>query len=297
MPDEIAGALRVAIERGEWAPVRDRMAADAVLRTSNEAGRRRIDGADAVVAHLAKPGPGEVRAWAAEEWPSGVALTFEWAGATATDRRRWYVRTASDGRIAELWSAAARPSGEPAAPAQAPPPKLLARLATTGVAPLSHGGNSGAALLRATRDDGTAFILKRVTPGADWLARATRDDGRTARLHAAGAFDSMPPTIEHAIVDVEHSDHGAWVAMRDVHAQLLPDDARLTRAQSRRVLDAAAALHTAFQGSAPDGAARLRDRLGMSSPAVAGAERASSDLLPKQFEHGWEAFAELVPGD
>ena len=35
----------------------------------------------------------------------------------------------------------------------------------------------------------------------------------------------------------------------------------------------------------------------MSSPAVADAERAGPDLLPKQFEHGWEAFAELVPAD
>ena len=35
-----------------------------------------------------------------------------------------------------------------------------------------------------------------------WLARATRDDGRTARLHAAGAFDAMPQSIEHGIVAV-----------------------------------------------------------------------------------------------
>jgi thiamine kinase-like enzyme len=35
----------------------------------------------------------------------------------------------------------------------------------------------------------------------------------------------------------------------------------------------------------------------MSSAAVADAERQNPDLLPKQFEQGWDAFAELVPAD
>jgi hypothetical protein len=35
----------------------------------------------------------------------------------------------------------------------------------------------------------------------------------------------------------------------------------------------------------------------MASPATARAERAGTDLLPKQFEHAWEAFAEIVAPD
>jgi len=85
--------------------------------------------------------------------------------------------------------------------------------------------------------------------------------------------------------------------MRDLSAQLLPDAERLSRGRSRRVLEVAAAIHDTFRGRVPDGAARLSDRLGMTSPAVAEAERMGSDLLPKQFEHAWEAFAELVPAD
>jgi hypothetical protein len=298
MPGDLAAALRTAIERGGWAPVRERLDDDAVLRTSNESGRRRIDGADAIVAHLAQPGPGEIRAWDAREWPTGVALTFEWAGPRGTDRRRWYVRTAPGGRVEELWSAAARPSPAAGGGDGAPPPaSLLAGLGTTRLAPLEHGGNSGAALLRATSEDGTAFVLKRIAPGADWLARATGDDGRTARFAAAGAFDAIPPAIEHGVVAVERTDDAAWIAMRDVHEHLLGDGVRLTRARSRRVLDAAAALHAAFSGRVPDGAASLRDRIGMASPAVADAERPGPDLLPKQFEHGWEAFAGTVPAD
>jgi hypothetical protein len=296
--DGLSNLLRAGIEAADWSGVRARLAADAVLRTSNERGRTRIDGADAVVAHLAQAGPGAVGVWDAREWPTGVALTFEWAGSGGMDRRRWYVRADDAGRVTELWSAAARPAaGGGDGLAAGIPSTLLARLGATHVEPLAHGGNSGAALLRATAEDGAAFVLKRVSGGGDWLARATKDDGRTARLHAAGAFDAMPPAIEHGIVAVERTEDAAWIAMRDVHTALLPEDARLSRDRSRQVLAAAAALHTTFRGRVPDGAASLQDRLGMSSPAVANAERSSPDLLPKQFEHGWEAFADVVAGD
>jgi aminoglycoside phosphotransferase (APT) family kinase protein len=294
MTDALAPLLRASVESGDWSAFGARLADGAVLRTSSEAGRARVDGAEAIVAHLSRPGPGEIRLWDARAWPAGVALTFEWVGPRGADRRRWYLRTDRDGRVAELWSAAARPAG--AGGEGAPPPDaLLAGIGATRVEPLVHGGNSGSALLRALRPDGTAFVLKRVIAGADWLARATRDDGRTARLHAAGAFAAMPAAIEPGIVAVERAGAAAWVAMRDLQAQLLPADARLSRAQSRRVLDAAAGLHAAFHGAPPDGAATLRDRLGMCTPAIAEAERAGPDLLPKQFEHGWEAFADVAP--
>jgi aminoglycoside phosphotransferase (APT) family kinase protein len=103
--------------------------------------------------------------------------------------------------------------------------------------------------------------------------------------------------VEHGIVAVAHDGDAAWVAMRDVSAQLLPEDERLSRARSRQVLDVVAQLHAGFHGRVPDGAAHLSDRLGMASPAVARAERAGSDLLPKQFEHAWEAFADAVGAD
>jgi aminoglycoside phosphotransferase (APT) family kinase protein len=294
----LAELLHAAVESGDWSRVRERLAGDAALDTSNEAGRRRIDGADAIAAHLARPGPGTIRVWDVQEWPTGVALSFEWDGESGTDRRRWYVRTDDAGDILELWSTAARPGGVDGGEPVNPPRALLERLGASHIAPLSHGGNSGAALLRVRRDDGTAFVLKRVTAGgADWLARATADQGRTAQLHQSGAFDRMPRSIGHGIVAVERSDGAAWIAMRDLHALLLPPDARLSREQSRRILTAAAELHRAFRDRVPTGAASLRDRIGMSSPAVADAERGQPDLLPKQFEQGWDAFAELVPAD
>lgn len=297
-PTTLAALLRRAVETGDWSAFRARLAGGAVLDTSSEGGRRRITGADAIAEHLGRPGPGTVGVWDAKEWPTGVALSFEWTGASGADRRRWYVRSGPDGQVSEVWSTAARPTGGDAAEPVSAPVALLERLGATGVTPLSHGGNSGAALVRATRDDGTAFVLKRVTTsGGDWLARVTGDRGRTAQLHEAGAFDAMPRAIGHGVVGVERTGDAAWIAMRDVHAELLPADARLSREQSRRILDAAAQLHRTFRGRVPDGAATLADRIGMSSPGAADAERTQPDLLPKQFEQGWDAFAELVPAD
>ena len=294
----LSNSLRSAVETGDWTELRARLADDAVMHTSNEAGRQRIDGADAIVAHLARPGPGRVRLWETEDWPTGVALSFEWEGRDATDRRRWYVRVGSGAKITEIWSVAARPTTGSADASASAPAELLERLGAGYVTVLSHGGNSGAALLRAHSNDGTSFVLKRVSAaGADWLARATRDTGRTAELYAAGAFDRMPASIGHGIVDAEQSTDAAWIAMRDVTDVLLPAGAQLSREDSARILAAAADLHRAFRNRVPAGAAELVDRIGMSGPAVAEAERPNPDLLPKQFEQGWDALAELAPND
>src|SRR5262245_41106159 len=135
----LTDVLRAAVESGDWSALRARLAPDAVLDTGSEAGRRRIVGGDAIADHLSRPGPGEIRVWEAQEWPTGAALSFEWAGASGTDRRRWYVRTGDDGTVTEVWSVAARPkSGEAAAPV-APPLTLLERLGATRVEPLNHG--------------------------------------------------------------------------------------------------------------------------------------------------------------
>src|SRR3954447_12976496 len=298
MPRSLGDILRAGVETGDWAEARARMADNAILHTSNEGGRQRIEGADAIAAHLALPGPGEIRDWDARDWPTGVALSFEWVGKSGTDRRRWYLRTNPAGNVDELWSTAARPTGADAGATPNPPTGLLEHLGATRVAALTHGGNSGAALMRAWRDDDTTFVLKRITAdGADWLARVTKDTGRTAELYEAGAFEEMPPAISHGIVAVERSDNAVWIAMRDVQDVLLAPDVRLSRAQRRRILTAAAQLHRTFHNRVPVGAALLSDRIGMSSPAVAEAEGTYHDLLPKQFEQGGDAFEELVPSD
>ena len=58
---DLAPLLQDAVRSGDWEPVRVRFAPDVVLRTSSERGRTRVDGADAVIAHLAGPGRGRSR--------------------------------------------------------------------------------------------------------------------------------------------------------------------------------------------------------------------------------------------
>ena len=254
----LSDLLRDSVESGDWSAFRERLDDAAVLDTSSEAGRRQVVGADSIVSHLSAPGPGEVAVWDAQEWETGVAVTFEWRGESGADRRRWYVRVGEDGRVAEVWSTAARPSEAEGEPAPEPPAALLTRLGAARATPLSHSGNSGAALLRAQGSDRASFILKRVGGGgSDWLARATGDKGRTAQLYEAGAFERMPESIGHGIVAVERDGDAAWVAMRDVGSQLLPGSARLSRDESRIILTAAAELHRTFRGEAPPGVATL----------------------------------------
>ncbi len=163
--------------------------------------------------------------------------------------------------------------------------------------PLEHGGNSGAGLLRVVGDTGEPLVVKRLTPGEDWLGRVTDDDGRTGRLWTSGALAELEDVLDVAIVSATFADSAWWVVMRDVSATLVGDGARLDRATARQVLDAAATMHRRFRGRPPAGTATLEARLGMSSPAVSERERAAPDLLPKQFELAWEAFAAEVPED
>jgi hypothetical protein len=293
---ELAPLLREAVRTGSFDALGRLLADEAVLDTSNERGRRRVRGRAAIVEHLTAAGPGAVVDWDAREWPAGAAVTFEWRGAGGVDRRRWYLRRAG-GEIVGWWSYAARPRTLEQAGAGIPD-RLLNRVAPGARSvPLAHGGNSGAALERVVVGDGSTLIAKRVGPGADWLGRVTRDRGRAALLWQAGAFARMPAELDHGIESVLADGDGWWVVMRDLSASFLADDRRLSRAESRTILTAAAQMHAVFAGDPPDGAAALGDRLGMSSPRVADAERAGPDLLPKQLDAAWDAFADAVPDE
>ena len=288
--------LRDAVRSGDYAAVGRMLGEEAVLDTSSEHGRLRIGGRDAIVAHMGASGPGEVIDWDAREWPTGAAVTFEWAGERDVNRRRWYLRRAG-AEVVGWWSYAARPRGAAGTAASIPDAVLetLGQGARREV--LEHGGNSGAALERVLLADGSALIAKRVGAGSDWLGRITGDRGRTALLWEAGAFERMPAGLEHGIESVPADAEGWWVLMRDLSSTFLADGRRLSRTESRRILAAAAAMHREFAGDPPPGCADLADRLGMASPRVAEAERAGPDLLPKQLDAAWDAFSEAVPAD
>jgi hypothetical protein len=158
-------------------------------------------------------------------------------------------------------------------------------------------GRSGSRLERVLLASGEPLVVKHVLAASDWLMRATGDEGRVAELWASGLLDRVPAVIEHAIVAVERDGAGWTVIMRDLSAALLPDGARIGRAESRRVLEAAAALHTAFREEPARELCALADRYRFLSPAMARREAAGDDPVPKLVGRGWERFEEQVTGD
>jgi hypothetical protein len=158
-------------------------------------------------------------------------------------------------------------------------------------------GRSGSLLERVVLAGGETLVVKHVRDGGDWIMRASHDHGRAAELWSSGVLARVPGVIDHAVVGAERVDGGWVVIMRDVSAALVPDHARLTRADSRRVLEAAAALHASFWDEPPLALCSMVDRYRLLSPATTRREAGGADEVPKLIGRGWERFAELVPDD
>jgi hypothetical protein len=262
-------ALRAAMTTGDVEALASAYARNAVLEASLPGTRVRRDGRAAIASELAAwwDGPGDVGEWRTGEWPAGAALTAARDGV----RRRHYLHLSGD-LIARHWVYAMAPAG-------------------------LGGGNSGAALERVTLADGSPGIAKRVVPGGDWLGRVAGGRAITAELWRAGVLQRLPGSIETGIVAVEPEGDGWRILMRDLSAALLPADGPISRERHREVMAAAAAMHAAFRDERLEGAITLEAHLGISAPAVAEAERAGSDVIPKQLETAWEAFAQAADDD
>jgi thiamine kinase-like enzyme len=158
-------------------------------------------------------------------------------------------------------------------------------------------GYSGATLERVVLADGRALVVKRLSPAWDVTMRLTHDSGRAAWLWTSGVMDRFPPIIDHTIVAAEPTDDGWVIAMRDASGALLPDDRLLTRAESRRLLDAAAALHRTFRGERIEGLCSLTDHLSLFSPQTAARELGEASPVVAAIKRGWELFPAVVPHD
>ena len=158
-------------------------------------------------------------------------------------------------------------------------------------------GRSGSLLERVVLADGRTLVVKHVLDGGDWIMRATGDHGRAAELWSSGVLARVPEVIDHAVVGAEQVAGGWVVIMRDVSAALVPDHARISRDDSRRVLEAAAAMHAAFADDPPLALCSLADRYRFLSPATARREAAGADEVPGLIGRGWERFAELAPDE
>jgi hypothetical protein len=158
-------------------------------------------------------------------------------------------------------------------PTQQPSQRLLDTVVERH--PMVTDGKSGALLERVRLADGQALIVKHIDGGRDWIMQATGDPGRMGRLWSGGVFDVVPAVIDHAIVAVEPDGAGGWrVGMADVSEALFPRRRRLSRAEGRRLLAAAAELHGAFRGRPrPGGLAPLAELYRFLPPRSLGASR------------------------
>jgi thiamine kinase-like enzyme len=158
-------------------------------------------------------------------------------------------------------------------------------------------GWSGNRLERLRTAERRTLIAKRIDPSADWIGRNSGDQGREGLLFTEGLFERMPPAIDAAVVAAEHEGDAWWVVLRDVSDRLLDADSPISRDQNRRVLRAANAMWEQFWGERHDFLCDSGARIALARPQVAELERDAVDLLPKQFEAAWEAFAEAVEND
>jgi len=190
-----------------------------------------------------------------------------------------------------------------------PLPALLGRYGLGGVAEESfpNDGWSGATLTRLVRPtDGHAFILKRTSWAADWIARSTRD-------HALreGFVASIPMPLPVPLVAPYHgvAADGTAVAilMPDLSAELLgwerpADQPPTPPATVDRVLEAVARLHALPWpiAASPDArivwpSAPLHERLLLLGPRSSALLAADGLPAGRRFQAGWAAFERLAP--
>jgi Phosphotransferase enzyme family len=302
-PQAAVEALRHAAAAGSDDELADLYAEQAVLDANFPGGRYRIRGSAAIAAWLAMrwKGPAELAEWTVGVHPAGFELWAERIGSTGVSRTRQYARV-ENGRITRHWIYAAPPRTPP--PGQSHDggvqldPRLLAGLGeVVEHEPLLSRGWSGNILERLVLADGSRLVAKRIVPGSNWIDRHTADEGREALLFRSGVLDRVHAAIDHTIVAAERDGEAWWVVMKDVSDSLLSDDKRLSRAESLRILAAANQMWEEFWGEQVPHLCPLRDRCRLFSPAIAESERAGLDLLPKQYEVFWEAFAEAVDFD
>jgi aminoglycoside phosphotransferase (APT) family kinase protein len=294
----IGQRLRAAFEAGAFGQLADLYAEDAVLDWSMPGRRAHATGPEPVVAQLSEwwRGRGELTRWDESEFPSGLTIEFERRADDALARQRHFIQTI-DGRIVRHQAYCARPHG-----ATVDPPEDVAADAVRAVGeidrrePLTHAGQSGNSLERVVLADGRRLVVKRVT-GEDWISRVTHYDGREVALWEQGVLGRMPREIDCAVLDAGRDGRAGWLLMRDVSGELLPPDQRLSRAESARILAAAAALHGRFAGESIPGLCSLEDRITLTAPTTVGGEASEVDYLPKMLVVGWEVFADAVPGD
>jgi hypothetical protein len=303
-PAKAADVLRDALIAGDFVALGDLYADDALLDANLAGGRSRAVGPEGAIEFFGSvfPGPGRLVEWSPRLHPSGIAVWLERISDRGMAVRHRHYLQLRDGRISRHWAYTAPPHTSDRGAGDGGGVQLdtglvsrLGEVAEHEV--LVSTGWSGNRLERLTLTDGGRLVAKRIVPGSNWIDRHTKDEGREALLFTTGVLDRMPDAIDHAVIAAERDGDAWWVVMRDVSSSLLPDGKRLSREEHRRILEAANLMWAEFWGERVPNLCSLEDCFRLFSPAIAAAERNGLDLLPKQYEVFWEAFAEAVDSD
>jgi hypothetical protein len=134
-------------------------------------------------------------------------------------------------------------------------------------------------------------------PGRELFARLSGlTESFEARLWESGAFGRLPAAVDPAIVAAGTESGETVLVMRDVSDALVGVTGPLTREQSRRLLDALAAIHRTFAGERHD-VCPLPTYLRILAPASVAQVAGDVDYITKVIYVGWEVFAEEAPRD
>lgn len=291
-----ARLVRGALETGDMSMLAAAHGEGALLECAVAGERSFARGPAEIGAALARVWPGRARVveWRSTPGPGGCAVWSERVSEDGSARRqRQYVKI-EGGEICRHWLFGAPPrSGAPEL-GGGDPLALFERLRVRRREPLVSTGWSGNRLERLITADGEVLVAKRVEPSADWIGRNSGDHGREALLFTEGAFQRMS-AIDPAVVAAEpDGDRAWWIVMRDVSGALLDGRSPITREQNRVVMRAANSMWEEFWGESHDFLCDQAARIGFAAPRVAERERNAMDLLPKQFEAGWDALAEAI---
>lgn len=161
-----------------------------------------------------------------------------------------------------------------------------------------HEGRSGARLEHVRLADGSAYIVKRVTPATDLTLALT---GGTVspeyRLWRSGALDRLPPGVDHAVVDGWVEGDTTVIVMNDLSDKVLTWGSCLSTSQTDWMLARVAAMHRRFLGSPPHEVVPLDRVLTIFAPdRIRGLAEEGNELAGLACR-GWEIFAQTVPAD
>ncbi len=161
-------------------------------------------------------------------------------------------------------------------------------LETAAESPFEHTGFSGALLKRLVRDDGAAFVLKRMTIDRDWIMRAT-DDQHCRETMVAASGIKLPDKIDTPALGVARDGDMFALLMRDIAVDLLAQGP-ITVAQLEVIVGRMAELHRAPIPSENAPWCGLDRRLGLLTPDSARIAEAYGAPVAKDIIEGWRLF-------